>query len=79
MISSKTSPPAFQWDEWYGSIGGRQIHIKEVDTILQQIREHQYPRFTGTRCTNTNANFESIASAAETVLSNEHVSLAQMK
>lgn len=66
MISSNTSPPAFQWDEWYGSIGGRQIHIKEVDTILQQIREHQYPRFTG-NVAPARVNFESMASAAEAV------------
>jgi ferredoxin len=47
MKSSPHSPPAFQWDEWYQSIGGRQIKIAEVDEILANIREHQYPRFQG--------------------------------
>ncbi len=47
MKSSETSPPAFHWDEWYKAIGGRRIAIKEVDDYLQQIREYQYPRFTG--------------------------------
>jgi len=45
--SSATSPPAFNWDEWYRSVGGRSIQIKEADEILKQIREYQYPRFTG--------------------------------
>jgi epoxyqueuosine reductase QueG len=44
---SSTSPIAFQWDAWYASVGGRSIHIAEVDKYLQQIREYQYPRFTG--------------------------------
>ena len=47
MKGSATSPPAFGWDDWYSSIGGRSIHIAEVDFILQQIREYQYPLFTG--------------------------------
>ena len=44
---SSTSPIAFQWDAWYTSVGGRSIHIAEVDEYLKQIREYQYPRFTG--------------------------------
>lgn len=44
---SSTSPIAFQWDAWYASVGGRSIHIAEVDEYLKQIREYQYPRFTG--------------------------------
>lgn len=44
---SSTSPIAFQWDAWYASVGGRSIHIVEVDEYLKQIREYQYPRFTG--------------------------------
>jgi epoxyqueuosine reductase QueG len=44
---SSTSPIAFQWDAWYASVEGRSIHIAEVDKYLQQIREYQYPRFTG--------------------------------
>jgi epoxyqueuosine reductase len=47
MKGSPTSPPAFKWDDWYASVGGRSIHISEVDAILQEIREHQYPNFTG--------------------------------
>jgi epoxyqueuosine reductase len=44
---SSTSPIAFQWDAWYASVGGRSIHIAEVDEYLKQIRKYQYPRFTG--------------------------------
>jgi epoxyqueuosine reductase len=44
---SSTSPIAFQWDAWYASVGGRSIHIAEVDEYLKRIREYQYPRFTG--------------------------------
>lgn len=47
LISHPKSPPAFQWDEWYQSIGGRRIQNHEVDAILKQIRELQYPRFEG--------------------------------
>ncbi len=47
MTGSEKSPPAFHWEEWYGHIGGRRIRIAEVENILTQIREHQYPRFTG--------------------------------
>ena len=47
MIASQNSPPAFAWEAWYASIGGRQIRIDEVEAILTQIREHQYPRFSG--------------------------------
>lgn len=47
MKSAETSPPAFQWEEWYKAIGGRRIKISEVEDILTQIRELQYPRFKG--------------------------------
>lgn len=47
MVSSEKSPPAFRWEEWYASVGGRSIQIEAVDAILHQIKEHQYPRFTG--------------------------------
>lgn len=47
MKSSPSSPPAFNWDAWYASVGGRSIKISEVDNILKEIREHQYPRFNG--------------------------------
>lgn len=38
---------AFNWDKWYESVGGRTIHIDEVDAYLKQIYEDQYARFTG--------------------------------
>lgn len=41
------SPPAFQWDEWYAAVGGRTIQITEVDALLKEIYEGQYPRFDG--------------------------------
>ncbi len=48
MKHNHTSPPAFLWEEWYNAIGGRQINIAEVDDILNQIKELQYPKFFGT-------------------------------
>lgn len=45
MQASLTSPPAFSWDDWYNSVGGRTIKITEVDEILYKIREYQYPKF----------------------------------
>ena len=47
MKGSSTSPPPFGWDDWYASVGGRSIHIAEVDAILHNIREYQYPKFKG--------------------------------
>lgn len=47
MTSAETSPPAFSWDDWYASVGGRSINIAEVDDILKEIREYQYPKFVG--------------------------------
>ena len=47
MIGSEKSPPPFSWDDWYSSVGGRTIHIAEVDAILYEIREYQYPKFIG--------------------------------
>ena len=44
---NNTSPSAFNWDQWYAATGGRQIQIDDVDDILKEIRELQYPRFTG--------------------------------
>src|ERR1700733_10298405 len=66
MKGSATSPPPFGWDDWYSSVGGRSIHIAEVDSILYQIKEYQYPKFKG----NVNPQqtiFESPASAAAAV------------
>jgi len=42
-----TSPPAFAWDDWYATVGGRSIRIPEVTDLLQEIFDHQYPRFDG--------------------------------
>ena len=44
---SKPRPPAFHWEEWYASVGGRSIKIDAVEDYLQQIKEYQYPRFDG--------------------------------
>ena len=47
MQAASTSPPAFRWDDWYQSVGGRTIKIAEVDEILNQIKTFQYPNFHG--------------------------------
>ena len=47
LQSSSDSPPAFSWDVWYGSIGGRTISIDEVNDYLNQIYNDQYRRFEG--------------------------------
>lgn len=47
MLGAQTSPPAFKWDAWYEAVGGRSIKIDKVDNLLAQIKEEQYPRFTG--------------------------------
>ena len=39
--------PPFRWDDWYAAVGGRTIHIAEVNAYLKQIHDEQYPRFTG--------------------------------
>ena len=41
------SPPPFAWDDWYATVGGRSIRIPEVTDLLQEIFNHQYPRFDG--------------------------------
>jgi len=41
------SPPAFAWEEWYATVGGRSIQIKEVTDLLNEIYNHQYSRFDG--------------------------------
>lgn len=43
----RTSPPAFNWDAWYESVGGRSINIEAADELLKKIKEEQYPRFDG--------------------------------
>jgi len=66
MQASSTSPPAFSWDDWYSSVGGRTIKIVEVDEILYQIREYQYPKFKGA-LNQQQTVFENIAKASEAV------------
>lgn len=63
MKHAETSPPAFRWDEWYQTIGGRQIHIQEVNSILEQIKTFQYPRFQGQK-NELRTDFNSLESAA---------------
>lgn len=47
LQSAPQSPPAFSWDEWYASVGGRSISIDEVNAYLSEIYEDQYKRFEG--------------------------------
>src|ERR1700733_7995166 len=47
LQSSPASPPAFSWDVWYNSVGGRTISIDEVNDYLNQIYNDQYRRFEG--------------------------------
>tara|TARA_B100000508_G_scaffold141071_1_gene145903 strand:- start:4148 stop:5095 length:948 start_codon:yes stop_codon:yes gene_type:complete len=66
VIGSSTSPPAFNWDTWYASIGGRQIDIAEADEILKQIKELQYPRFTG-EVNPDQKEFENVSQASQAI------------
>ncbi|MEO5931401.1 MAG: reductive dehalogenase domain-containing protein [Candidatus Kapaibacterium sp.] len=45
--AGRTSPPAFDWDEWYEGIGGRSNAVPEVMEYRRRIQEEQYPRFQG--------------------------------
>ncbi len=47
MHADGASPPAFSWDHWYASVGGRSISIAEVNEYLKAIHEDQYKRFNG--------------------------------
>lgn len=47
LQSSPDSPPAFSWDAWYDSIGGRTITIDQVNEYLNDIYNDQYRRFEG--------------------------------
>jgi epoxyqueuosine reductase len=40
-------PPAFAWEDWYASVGGRSIRIAAADDLLRRIYDDQYPRFHG--------------------------------
>jgi epoxyqueuosine reductase QueG len=44
---ARPRPPAFAWEEWYATVGGRSIRIDEVTQYQRQIYDDQYPRFTG--------------------------------
>jgi hypothetical protein len=46
-MTVRPSPPPFAWDDWYAAVGGRSIRIPEVTDLLQEIFNHQYPRFDG--------------------------------
>lgn len=41
------SPPPFDWEGWYGAVGGRTIDIPEATAWMRRIHEEQYPRFNG--------------------------------
>ena len=47
MGASASSPPAFSWNHWYESVGGRTISIEEVNEYLRKIYDDQYKRFEG--------------------------------
>lgn len=60
------SPPAFNWDAWYGAVGGRTIKIDEVDRLLRLIYDDQYLRFDGP-VNPEKTQFSSPADAAENI------------
>ncbi len=47
MEASKQSPPAFSWEDWYAGVGGRNTTLPEVQKILSEIYNEQFPRFHG--------------------------------
>ena len=42
-----TRPSPFAWEDWYASVGGRPPRPDDINEILRQIFEEQYPRFNG--------------------------------
>ena len=62
--ASKDSPPAFHWDEWYDSIGGRSIDMPKAKEILEEIYDGQYKRFDGP-VAKEKKEFDSPAAAAK--------------
>jgi len=44
-LSHRPSP--FAWEDWYASVGGRPSRPDDINEILRQIFEEQYPRFNG--------------------------------
>lgn len=47
MIRSGNAIPAFNWDQWYESVGGRTIDIDEANRLVKEIKEEQTKRFDG--------------------------------
>lgn len=47
MLQSNDKLPAFNWDKWYESVGGRSIDIPEADRLVKYIKEEQTKRFDG--------------------------------
>ena len=68
MKSSTNSPPAFLWDKWYESVGGRSINIDKVEEILNDIKTLQIPKFEG-EVNSEITNFESPKIASEFIKS----------
>jgi len=66
MQSSVHSPPAFDWESWYDSIGGRKIKVEEAMELLKKIKHDQYPRFKG-KVNPRRTVFESAGDAARAV------------
>ncbi|MBK9733095.1 MAG: hypothetical protein IPO83_17725 [Chitinophagaceae bacterium] len=63
ITASSDSPPAFSWDDWYASVGGRTINIEEVNDYLNKIYEDQYKRFES-EVASVKTEFKSAAEAA---------------
>lgn len=40
-------PSPFDWEGWYGAVGGRTIDIPEATMWMRRIHDEQYPRFDG--------------------------------
>lgn len=47
IAATSTAPPAFDWNEWYESVGGRSIDIPEVQDYMHRIHTVQVPLFDG--------------------------------
>lgn len=62
--ASASSPPAFNWDLWYNSVGGRSINIPEVKECMRKIHEEQYALFNGP-VADTKTDFGSPADVAK--------------
>jgi epoxyqueuosine reductase len=47
VLHSNNKLPAFNWDKWYESVGGRTIDIDEANRLVKVIKEEQTTRFDG--------------------------------